>query len=59
MSARCQDRKTSCGNAFNMSKRQLFCKSKQCLIKALIWHCKKASQKCLQENAKTIYEAIF
>ena len=58
-SAKCQESKTSCGDVFNMSKRQFFCKSKQCLIKALIRHCKKTSQKCLQDNAKTIYEAIF
>ena len=38
-----QDSKTCCRDVFNMSKRQLFCKSKQYLTKALITHLKKTS----------------
>ena len=40
-------------------KDSFFCKSKQCLTKALIRHLKKTSQKCLQDTAKTTHEAVF
>ena len=42
--------KTSTGDVFKMFKRQFFCKSKQCLTKALFRH-----HKCLQNTAKTTY----
>ena len=54
----CQDSKISSGNVFKMPKKQLFCKSKQCLTKTLFRHLKKTSQRHLQ-TVKTTYEDAF
>ena len=54
-----KDINISSGDVFKMSKRHLFCKSKQCLTEALIGHLKKTSQKCHQDTPKTTDEAAF
>ena len=54
MSNNCLDSKTSCVDVFRMSKPQLFCKSKQCLTKALIWDLRNTSQRYLKSASKTL-----
>ena len=53
-----REQDTSSTDVFKISKRHLFCKSKQCLTKALFRHLKKTSQRHLRSVFKILVRKL-